>query len=77
MSWSGDEDDGVQQNVHMDNDLGVEQIIEMPEIKLFNKWTLSDVEVSDISLSASDFPCLLHTCCLGLHCCQGQSCQVD
>ena len=31
-----------------------EQLIEMPEIKLFNKWSLNDVEVSDISLVVSE-----------------------
>jgi hypothetical protein len=54
MSWSENGDDevaaqtGVQEDIVADNE---EQGIEMPDVKLFNKWTLSDVEVSDISLS--------------------------
>ena len=30
---------------------------EQPEIKLFGKWSSSDIEVSDISLQVCNFPC--------------------
>jgi small subunit ribosomal protein S5e len=55
MSWSDEGGEGevalqtgIQEDVVLDTE---EQGIEMPDVKLFNKWTLSDVEVSDISLS--------------------------
>jgi len=55
MSWSDEGAEGevaaqtgIQEDIVADNE---EQGIEMPDVKLFNKWTLSDVEVSDISLS--------------------------
>ncbi|KAI6205439.1 30S ribosomal protein S7 [Aphelenchoides besseyi] len=49
-SW--DDDTPVDSNpVHVGADDNEEpHLIEMPEIKLFNKWSLNDVEVSDISL---------------------------
>ncbi|KAI6173417.1 30S ribosomal protein S7 [Aphelenchoides besseyi] len=49
-SW--EDDTPVDTNpVHVGVDENDEpHVIEMPEIKLFNKWSLNDVEVSDISL---------------------------
>ncbi|KAI6191677.1 30S ribosomal protein S7 [Aphelenchoides bicaudatus] len=52
MSWSGEEDNAIATDaVHEDVGGYEEQVVEMPEVKLFNKWSLSDVEVSDMSLS--------------------------
>ena len=41
----------------MDNwdDAGQAQVADLPEIKLFGKWSSEDVQVSDISLAVSDF----------------------
>ncbi|CAD5234323.1 unnamed protein product [Bursaphelenchus xylophilus] len=43
MSWNEEEIEGVVAAPE-------EEQLEMPEVKLFNKWSLNDVEVSDISL---------------------------
>ncbi|CAD5229448.1 unnamed protein product [Bursaphelenchus okinawaensis] len=45
MSWNDDE---VAEGVAVG--APEEEQIEMPEVRLFNKWSLNDVEVSDISL---------------------------
>lgn len=48
MSWSDEQEQpGALQDVMMEE----ERQLEMPDVKLFNKWSLSDVEVSDISLA--------------------------
>lgn len=58
MSWS--EEEGAQAEVNQA--VGQQDIegavieadsIEGPEVKLFNKWSLSDIEITDISLSVS------------------------
>jgi hypothetical protein len=56
MSWSDDGNDAGAMDAVADQgfeEITAEQEVVMPEVKLFNKWSLADVEVSDISLSVS------------------------
>ncbi|KAI6244010.1 30S ribosomal protein S7 [Aphelenchoides fujianensis] len=50
MSWDDDTAVDVNPVAVGAEDVEEPQLIEMPEIKLFNKWSLNDVEVTDISL---------------------------
>jgi small subunit ribosomal protein S5e len=49
--WEGDGEALVTSGGHAP--VNVPQPAELPEIKLFNKWSCDDVQVSDMSLNVS------------------------
>lgn len=50
----------VEQPVQVLEDSPVVQTAELPEIKLFGRWTSDDIDISDISVSVSTKILFLH-----------------